>query len=229
VNRPLASVIMPVRNGERFLSQAIESVLGQSYRPIEIVLVDGQSTDCTAAIARSYAEVRYLQQADRSVGGAYNMGIEAAAGDFLAFLSHDDLWTPDKLTTQIDYLIGHPETLYTVARAEFFLEPGCAPPAGLRPELLRRDWPAFIMETLVARREAFRRAGMLDPELSSAEDVDWFARARDLGIPMTVIDRVLLRKRIHERNTSLVVTENTRNLLAALRRSVARKRGGEDR
>jgi glycosyltransferase involved in cell wall biosynthesis len=229
VNRPLASVIMPVRNGERFLSQAIESVLGQSYRPIEIVLVDGQSTDRTAAIARSYPEVRYLQQADRSVGRAYNMGIEAASGDFLAFLSHDDLWTPDKLGTQIDYLIGHPETLYTVARAEFFLEPGCAPPAGFRPGLLQRDWPAFIMETLVARREAFRRVGMLDPELSSAEDVDWFARARDLGMPMAVIDRVLLRKRIHERNNSLVVAENTRNLLAALRRSVARKRGGGDR
>lgn len=229
MSRPLASIIMPVRNGERFLPQAIESVLGQSYRPIEIILVDGRSTDGTAAIARSYAEVRYLQQAHGRVGAAYNLGIAASSGDFLAFLSHDDLWTPDKLSIQIDYLERHPGTLYTVAHAEFFLEPGCSAPPGFRRELLECARPAPVMETLVARREAFRRVGMLDPRLSSAEDVDWFARARDLGIPMAVIARVLLRKRIHDRNSSLAAADNTHNLLAALRRSLARKRGGGDR
>lgn len=228
MSRQLASVIMPVRNGERFLSQAIESVLGQSYRPIEIILVDGQSTDRTAAIARSYAEVRYLQQAGGGVGAAYNLGIEASSGDFLAFLSHDDLWLPDKLSIQIDYLVRHPETLYTVAYAEFFLEPGCVVPPGFRREILEHARPAHIMEALVARRVAFCRVGMFDARLSSAEDVDWFARARDLAVPMAVIDRVLLRKRVHDRNISLVAG-NTPNLLVALRRSVARKRGSDNR
>lgn len=229
MSRRLASVIMPVRNGERFLSQAIESVLGQSYRPIEIILVDGRSTDGTAAIARSYAEVCYLQQSGGGVGAAYNLGIEASSGEFLAFLSHDDLWPPDKLSVQIDYLMRHPHTLYTVAYAEFFLEPGCVVPPGFRREILERARPAPIMETLVARREVFQRVGMLDPRLSSAEDVDWFARAHDRGLPMVVIDRVLLRKRIHDRNSSLATADNTRNLLVALRRSLARKRGIDNR
>lgn len=229
MSRHLASVIMPVRNGERFLSQAIESVLGQSYRPIEIIVVDGGSTDRTAAITRSYAEIRYVQQQGGGVGAAYNLGITASSGDFLAFLSHDDLWAPDKLRIQIDYLVRHPGTLYTVAYAEFFLEPGCVVPPGFRREILERARPAHIMETLVARREAFDRVGMLDFRLLSAEDVDWFARAHDLGIPMAVIDRVLVRKRIHDRNSSLVAADNTSNLFAALRRSVARKRGSEER
>lgn len=121
---PLVSVIMAVRNGERFLRQAIESVLAQDYRPIEIILIDGQSLDRTAEIARAYLDIHYIYQENRGIANAYNIGVTAAQGEFVAFLSHDDLWLPNKLSVQVNYLIAHPDIEYTVAATQFFLEPG---------------------------------------------------------------------------------------------------------
>jgi glycosyltransferase involved in cell wall biosynthesis len=158
------------------------------------------------------------------VANAYNIGIEASRGEFIAFLSHDDLWTPDKLSAQAGYLVEHPGVQYTVARVKFFLEPGCSFPSSLRKEVLEGDYPARIMETLVARRQVFDRVGMLDPQVSPVDDVDWFARANDLGVSMAVIEKVLLLKRIHDKNTSLNSPKNTENLFTALRRSAVRKR-----
>lgn len=224
MSRPLVSVIIAVRNGERFLCPAIESILAQDYRPIEIILIDGQSTDRTAEIARSYPDIRYIYQENTGVANAYNIGIEASRGEFVAFLSHDDLWAPDKLSAQVGYLVEHPGVQYTVARVKFFLEPGCSFPSSLRKAVLEGDYPVRIMETLVARRRVFDQVGMLDPQVSPADDVDWFARANDLGISMAVIEKVLLLKRIHDKNTSLNSPENTESLFIALRRSAARKR-----
>lgn len=120
MEKPLVSVIMAVKNGERFLAEAIESVLSQTYEPYEIIVVDGQSTDRTEKIAKSYKPVRYIRQTGKGVADAYNVGIDAARGEFVAFLSHDDLWAPNKLSVQVDYLIGQPEIQYTVAKAKFF-------------------------------------------------------------------------------------------------------------
>jgi glycosyltransferase involved in cell wall biosynthesis len=226
-SRPtLITVIMAVKNGERFLSPAIQSVLAQESYNIEILLIDGQSHDRTAEIARSYPQIRYIYQSNQGIANAYNLGIEHADGDIIAFLSHDDLWTPDKLSVQVGYLLSHPEIQYTIAHVKFFLEPGYTLPPGFRPHLLAGEHVGQIMETLVARREVFATVGEFNPQLSTAEDVDWFARASDLKIPMAVLDKVLLHKRVHDTNLSLNAPENTRNLLAALRASMQRKRSG---
>lgn len=222
--RPLVSVIIAVKNGERFLASAIQSVLAQDYRPLEIVLVDGQSTDGTAGIARSFSEVRYFLQLNTGVADAYNLGLEQAQGEFITFLSHDDMWMPDKLTNQIGYLTTHPEIQYAVCRVKFFIEPGCEMPAGFRPELLQQEPVAYIMETLAVHRQVFNQVGRFDPALSPADDVDWYARVFDADVPGYVVPRVLLYKRIHQANTSLVTLNNNQLLLAALRRSVWRKR-----
>jgi len=105
---PLVSVIMIVKNGERFLAQALDSVVAQTYRPLEIIVVDGQSCDRTAEIARSYPLVRYLLQETLGVANAYNQGVAAARGELIAFLSHDDVWAPEKIAKQAQYLLEHP-------------------------------------------------------------------------------------------------------------------------
>lgn len=221
---PLVSVIIAVRNGERFLVSALSSVLEQDYRPFEIIVVDGQSVDNTAEIARSFQEVRYVRQINRGIADAYNVGIEAARGEFVAFLSHDDLWTPDKLSVQVGYMLSHPKIQYTVARVRFFLEPGCSIPPGFRKELLEGDHVGLIMETLVARRSLFDEIGRFDPQLTISEDADWFARASDYKVPKVVVPQVLLWKRVHDTNASLDVDLGHRDLLKALQRSIARKR-----
>lgn len=223
---PLVSVVIAVRNGERYLAAAIASVLAQEYRPLEIIVVDGRSDDRTAAIARSFASVRYVLQSSAGVANAYNLGIAMAAGELVAFLSHDDLWTPDKLRRQVAYLLEHPSVQCVTARVRFFLEPGCALPPGFRAELLEGDSVGHIMETLVVRRSLFGVVGTFDPALSTAEDVDWFARVKDAAIATAVVPEVLLQKRVHDANLSLNAPENDRNLLSVLKQSIARKRAG---
>ena len=96
VERLSVTVIVIVHNGERYLGDALRSIQAQSYRPREIIVVDGQSTDRTAEIARAFSGVGYLMQPDRGISNAYNTGIVHAQGELTAFLSQDLLWTPDK-------------------------------------------------------------------------------------------------------------------------------------
>jgi len=222
--KPLSlSVIIVVRNGARFIAEALESIARGDLQPTEIVVVDGRSSDDTVAIARRFAAVRIVEQTGDGCPDAYNLGVRLARGDLIGFLSHDDRWTPDKLRVQVARMTERPELLYTTARVRFFLEQGCAPPPGLRPELLTGDHGGRIMETLVARREAFERVGLFDTTLKNASDVDWFARAQDLGITTEMLPDVLLDKRIHDRNTTRAGLNNP-ELLAVLRRSILRRR-----
>jgi glycosyltransferase involved in cell wall biosynthesis len=222
---PLVSVVLVVRDGERYIGEAIESVLAQDYRPIELVVVDDGSSDGTRRVARAFPDVRFLESAGRGIAAALNTGVAAARGDFVAFIAHDDLWAEGKLAEQMACLLAHPETAYTIGHLRFFLEPGCTLPPGYRPDLLDRDHVGRLPETLVARRSAFARVGPFDDRYAVANDVDWFARAQDLGLPMAVIPRVLLHKRMHgTNNTTHAARENTRELLSLLRASIARRR-----
>ncbi len=225
MSSPLVSVIMAVRNGERFLKQAIESVLSQDYSPIEILIIDGHSTDRTKEIACSYSELTYLVQPDQGIANAYNFGIRSSCGKLVAFLSHDDLWKPEKLSLQVAYLEKHPEVGYVIAQTQYFLEPGCSFPSQyLRQDVLDKAWELRMMEIVLIRRDVFEKVGFFDPSLSTAEDIDWFARADDAEIRMGVIHQILLNKRIHDRNISIYSAEQRKNLFFALRKSAQRKK-----
>jgi glycosyltransferase involved in cell wall biosynthesis len=221
---PLVSVIIAVKNGERFLAEAIQSVLAQEYRPIEIIVVDGHSTDKTGQIAQSFADVRYVQQGNTGVSDAYNLGIETAQGELVAFLSHDDLWLVDKLSHQVEYMTQHPQVQYTITKMMFFLEPGLALPPGFKATLLTEAQIGRVMETLVAHKRLFSQIGTFNTGYSIASDVDWYARANDQQIPMALIPEVLVHKRVHDHNTSADAQTNNQQLLKILRRSVQRKR-----
>lgn len=224
IRRPdSVSVIVIVKNGERFLADALQSIQQQTLPPLETLVVDGGSTDRTAEIARAFAGVCYLRQPDSGISNAYNFGIAQAQGELIAFLSHDDLWTPDKLAVQAGYLRAHPECQYVVCRIRSFLEPGDTPPAGFRRELLEQTPVAYIMETLLARRGLFNVVGLHDPDLPTGGDVDWYARAFDAGVVGYACDQVLVHKRVHDCNTSLTDSSTNAQLLQVLRRSVQRK------
>jgi glycosyltransferase involved in cell wall biosynthesis len=219
----LVSVILAVQNGERYLAQAIESVLAQSYLAFEIILIDDGSNDNTEKIARSYTQVRYLRQANQGLAIARNVGIENACGQLIAFLSHDDVWLPNKLSSQADCFAQAPETQYTVTWFKYFLEPGFALPLGFKPELLGKSLIGRIPETVVARRELFDKIGNFNTEFYFANDVDWFARAKDDAAPMTVIPEVLLLKRLHDANMTYNSVVNG-ELLGLLKQSIRRQR-----
>ncbi len=221
-------MIIPVKNGGRYLAEAIESVLDQDYRHIELIVVDGRSTDNTAEIARSYDRVQYiLQTDDPGIAAARNIGIEASYGEFIAFISSDDYWEKEKITVQVQHFINHPEIQYSITKVRFFLQPGSEIPRGFKPELLKKEVVGPMPETLLARKSLFQHVGFFDTNLSLLEDTDWFSRAKDSGVPMRVIDQVLLNKRVHQKNISTtpgngrVINEE---FVKVMKRAIDRKR-----
>jgi glycosyltransferase involved in cell wall biosynthesis len=199
---------------------------------MEIIIVDDGSTDTSNQIIHAFAEtspvpVRYVYQENRGPAAARNHGLRLAQGDLIAFQDADDVWTPDKLSTQVGYLQDHPSVQYVLCRVRHFLHPGSPPPVGFRYEWLDQELAAYLVQAMVARRSLFDLVGQFDPLLSPADDADWFARVSDADIPGYVIPRVLLYKRVHQANTSLTTLNNNQLLLAALRRSVLRKRQRE--
>lgn len=218
----LVSVIIPVYNGERFLSAALDSVFAQDYRPIEVIVVDDGSTDQSVEIVSNYTEVHYIHQANQGPGAARNTGIAAARGEFFAFLDADDIWLPKKLSIQISYLLEHPQVGYVIARMHSILETGIEWPAQWNREHFMQDLPIFSLCTLLVRKVILEQVGMFDQQLSTAEDIDWFARANHLNVPMAVIDSVMLHRRIHDKNISVNTAGSIKNLFTVLRRSAAR-------
>ena len=222
----LVSVIVPVYNGERYLTSTLQSVVAQDYRPIEILVIDDGSDDRSAEIARGFPEVRYFHQSNQGVSVARNLGIENAQGELIAFLDADDTWLPAKLTFQVRYLLDHPEAGFVFARQRIFLEPGLVKPAWLKDELLADDCIGYIPSTLVAWKSVFNQVGRFDPEFALAEDADWFFRAKDAGIRFGVVPEVLLHKRVHGFNLSYRTAANQPLLFKAIRASVERQRKG---
>jgi len=219
------SLIVAVRDGERHLAEALGSALAQTRPPDEIVVVDGGSRDRSREIAAAHARTRVVAQRGVGLAAAWNTGIEAARGDALALLDGDDRWPPDKLACQLEALDRHPPWDAVIGRVRFFLEPGARPPATFRRELLEGTHPGRIPGALLARRRAFERVGGFDPGLRIAADVDWFARAKDAGLAIGVLDALCLEKRVHGENLSHDARTNDRELLRLLRASIARQRG----
>jgi glycosyltransferase involved in cell wall biosynthesis len=215
--QPLVSVIIPVYNGARHLRGALESVFAQTYRPFEVIVVDDGSVDDSGIIAQSFPDVRYIHQPNQGVAAARNNGIDVARGEFFAFLDQDDLWTPEKLKLQIDYLLSHPDLGYTLTQQQFFLDkPGGPLPSWFRKELFDSVHTGWVLGTLVVRRTTFEQVGNFETGYSAANDSDWFFRAKAAGIPMAVLPELLLLKRIHEANDSA----RAKDILSELRRVV---------
>jgi glycosyltransferase involved in cell wall biosynthesis len=186
---PLVSVVMPVYNGERFLREAVDSVLGQTYRELELVVVDDGSTDRTAEILASYgrADSRVVvqrQTQNQGVVAARNRAAELAQGKFIAMLDADDISVATRSERQVRHLQSHPEigvlggAVQTVdaegrlGRVKRFPEP---------PALAA--WLLLFVNTLansatMLRREVREAVGWYSAEFAyGAEDYDFFARA----------------------------------------------------
>lgn len=218
------SVILVVRNGARYIAAALASIFQSERKPLEIIVLDGGSTDDTATIAAATPLARVISQRSTGIANAYNEAIDIARGELIAFISHDDMWTPGKLDIQAGFMRANSDCLITVGMVEHFLDEGAMPPAGFRRELLAQPHPGWIMESLMARRRAFELVGRFNPDFAVSEDTDWFARARDLDIRSAVLPEVLVRKRVHATNASLNDAKINALLLRAMRSSVERKR-----
>jgi glycosyltransferase involved in cell wall biosynthesis len=226
---PLVSVVTPVFNCERFLAEAIQSVLDQTYRPLEVIVVDDGSSDRSAEVARSFPGVCVIEQEHAGPGAARNRGIAASTGGLLAFLDADDLLPADKLERQVGYLNEHPAVGCVLGRQELFREPrGTAPAAALSPPMCQhpelRARGSLQPLSLMARRSVFDAVG--DFSTQFGEDIDWLSRVWGSGIRVDTIDAVVVRRRVHEGNLTHNIGASRLAMFRALKDHAARSRAG---
>lgn len=224
---PLVTVVIATKNAAAYLSEALDSVAAQTYQHYEIVIVDGQSTDATGQIARTYAKVRFTTETGSGFASAWNDGIARAQGALIALLDSDDRWPAAAMEKRVDYLVAHPEAEGVVGRVKFFLAPGARPPRAFRAGLLEGDHLAYMPGALLARRSLFEKVGGFSSEWAMASDIDWFARLKDSGCSLGTIPDVVIHKRMHDSNLSLGrISADVLNpeLLRLLRNSIHRQR-----
>ena len=223
--RPLITTVIPVKDRESYLAEAIESVIAQRYPNLELIVVDGHSTDRSPEIARSYPEVTFLEQDGTGIARAWNQAIHLSSGELIAFLDCDDRWVAGKLDAQLEALGQSPKPAGAIGLVRFFMSPGEEPPPGLRRHLLEGEHVAHIPGALIVRREVFDQIGVFDPSYELVLDVDWFARLKDAGLELARIPQVVLEKRVHPGNLSHSQPDlYHREMVRALRDSAARQR-----
>jgi glycosyltransferase involved in cell wall biosynthesis len=219
---------MPVHNGERFLAEAIDSVLAQTYPHREVVVVDDGSVDGSADIARS-RPVRWIGQANQGVAAARNAGLAAARGELIAFLDQDDVWLPHKLEAQVEFLGANPEVDMVISPFEVAVEPGATPLSWYEPGAGMDVQLVPLLGALLARRSSAERIGGFDTRYRIASDTDWVMRARDAGLVVRGALGVCMRYRMHEGNASRQEDLMMREVRTVYRASVARKREARPR
>ncbi len=210
---PLISCIVPVFNGEKYLAEAIESILKQSYRPVDTIIVDDGSTDHTATVAGRYGtQVRYLHQDNAGTATARNLGLSAAAGEFVTFLDADDLWHPEKLARQMARFEARPELDYCVTHVQNFWIPELIDEEKtFRDHRISKPLPGYVTGTLLARRDFFNIVGPFNTAIHHADDTEWFLRANERGAAMELLADVLMYRRLHYSNLSRVKASNSRD------------------
>jgi glycosyltransferase involved in cell wall biosynthesis len=227
---PVVSCIVPVYNGERYLAEALESILGQTYRPVEVIVVDDGSTDGTAAVLAAYGQrITCLHQTNAGHAAARNRGLAVARGEFLAFLDADDLWHPEKLALQMARFQARPELDASITQVQNFWMPELdAEAAYFRDQRRGGPLPGYSPVTLLASRGLFSRIGPFNAALRHGADTDWFLRATEQGAVVELLPRVLVYRRLHASNFSRgrVATSHD-EYLQIVKTALDRRRTGE--
>ena len=238
MNKPLVSVVMVVCNVERFLVEAIESILQQTFKEFEFIIVDYGSTDSTKDIVKRYAgkdaRVRMHQIPHCGLGEARNAACLLAQGRYIALMDADDVSLPDRLQLEVAFMEQHPDVGLLGAAVQWIDATG--------RELLIFRFPtddkllkealgvrcSFCQPTVLLRKEAFILTGGYRDAFAPAEDYDLWLRVTE-HFNCANLDDVLLKYRIHPHQVSMrKQKQQTLGILGAKRSAAMRQMGEED-
>lgn len=233
-SEPLVSVAMSVFNGERFLREAIDSILSQTFREFEFIIVNDGSTDGTAAILDSYSKsdsrLRVYPQENHGQCASDNRGCSLAIGKYIAHLDADDVAMPDRLERQIGFLENHEKVGLVGGAFEAIDNHGTRLYVGQAPledEALREAFRSFSLGILhsaaVMRKRAFEGAGGYRAQFLRAEDIDLYLRIGEAWKVANLAD-VVVRRRMHSQQISVLhLRQQTLSVLGAIELSSARQ------
>lgn len=210
---PTVSVIIPSYNHEKFVAECIQSVLHQTFEDFEIIITDDASTDRTVEVIEQFKDQRiklFKHAVNQGVSVAANNCIHHSSGKYIAWMSSDDVWYPNKLEVQVQYLEGHPGVGVVFGEVDWIDEAGnlITDPqfpylnifnAANRP---RVEWLQYFflqgnclsLPCSLIRRECFLQVGLFDPTYAKIQDLDLWIRIC-LRYPIAVLDENLIQNR----------------------------------
>ena len=222
--RPLVSAIVTAFNVERYVAETVESLLAQSYRHKELIVVNDGSTDGTAAVLEEFRfepHVRILHQANGGSASARNAGARAASGEFLAFLDGDDVATARRIAAPVEALAHHAEIALAYGRIDLIDEGSRLLFSRSNPARYRRGWVAkhlryrnFIpFSTITVRRDVFWQLGGFDEGIRSSEDWEFLFRLTS-RYPVEFLNECLVRYRVRPDSKTMDVEAKERAIRA---------------
>lgn len=213
--KDLVTVLVPVFNGERFLAEALESIRAQSYRNLEILVVDDGSSDKTPTILREFSksDPRFviLTKANGGIAAALNAGIAAAKGVFIARMDADDIMMPQRIERQVAFLNTNEALGFCASSIEKIDADGkrvgdyVAPITSLeklREFLARRTYFSFTHPTVMFRTAHLAAVGGYSTKFEPCEDLDLFLRLHSAGHPGLALEEKLIKYRLHANSVS---------------------------
>ena len=224
MQQPLVSVILPVYNGDRYIHEAIQSVVNQTYPAHEIIVIDDGSIDKSVAIARQFPQVQVVIQDHQGEATSRNCGVELATGEFIAFLDADDRWMPNKLECQVQAFIDNPLLDLVFTNVQQFISPELAPEIRARLHCPPEPMAGKIPTTVMIRRSLFQSVGLLNPQLTIGAFMDWFIRAEETGITALTLMQTLAERRIHTTNTGIQLRDSRSDYVHLVKAALDRRR-----
>lgn len=209
---PKISVNIACYNSEKYIARTIESVLAQTYRDFEIVIIDDGSTDGTGAIVRSFRDgrIRYFYKDNEGLSRTRNRGIEESLGEYIAFIDHDDVWVPEKLEKQIALFEGDPVLALVYSNFYRLFDDGSKvlahakeQPAGYAFERFLYNYPVGLLTAMIRKRSFSEIGPAFDERLKIAEDFDVFMRILFRN-KAAYIHEPLALYRMHENRATMV-------------------------
>ena len=222
--KPSVTAILALYNGATYLREALDSILAQNYPKLDIIAIDDGSTDATAETLQTYAQINYHYQENAGVAAARNRAVEIASGEWLAFLDQDDVWLPNKLEQQINFVEPNPQLEIVLGQQSVFLDNEIEKPGWIKEQHIDEDHTGYHLGTALIRRSVFEKVGFFDPQYRLSSDSDWFFRAKELGIQTETFPGVVLRKRVHDENESAHAQLSGQELLKVVRSRLARNK-----
>jgi glycosyltransferase involved in cell wall biosynthesis len=222
---PLITVIIAVYNSARYLAEAINSVLRQTYKPLELVLVDDGSEDGSADVARSFApSLQYVYQPHEGMGSARNRGVALAQGVLLAFLDADDLFPSDRLERQMAAFLREPTLEAVFGHVREFLSPDLDEVSAKRLRRHAERIPGRLPGAMLIKKDAFHRVGPFNTTLKVGIGMDWSARASEQRLKSLMLQEIVMERRLHNENNGLRQREWHAQYVQVLKAALDRRR-----
>jgi glycosyltransferase involved in cell wall biosynthesis len=221
---PQISIIIPVFNSEKYITETLNSVFDQGLDNLEVICVDDGSNDRSAELIKTYEKpVTYIYQQNQGAPAARNTGIARATAPIIGLLDSDDTYALDSLKKRFNILENNKETMAVIGKTKFLFMEGHNRD---KWNISENDAPVYntLYGSGLYRKELFETIGKFDEHFRLSDDFDWFTRLRESGLPVIYMEETTLYYRQHNSNMTKDADLMKHDILALLRKSLTRRR-----